>query len=68
MLAIISTVVFHRKNCYNDAERDTLAIAEFLLIQYCLSCSAVYFGDVIGCGIMNSVTVDVHFTAPPLHF
>jgi len=32
MSAIIFTVVFHRKDCYNDAERDVLATAEFLVI------------------------------------
>jgi len=38
MWAIISTVVFDRKDCYNDAERDLLAIAKFLVkdskVQY----------------------------------
>jgi len=33
MLAIISTVIFNRKELYNyDAERDLLAIAKLLLI------------------------------------
>jgi len=32
MKAIIPTVVFDRKDCYNDAERDVLAIAKFLVM------------------------------------
>ena len=31
MWAITSTVVFDRKDCYNDAERDLLAIAIFFV-------------------------------------
>ena len=33
MWAVVSTVVFDRKNCYNDAERDLLAIAMFFVTK-----------------------------------